>query len=178
MELNQAAIEKAIVESAVERLLENRDYTRQIDVEFKSRIDTLFKEQAEVRIRAAIDQAVEDGFDREYRRVDSWGQPQGEATTIRKQLEDAVSGYWEKKVDSNGKETKDSYSSAMTRAQYVMLKACGEDFSKLLKAEAVTVTAHLKDGLRAQLRDFVDKALKDLFHVRSQQDQAEGRHYG
>jgi cation transport regulator ChaB len=177
MELNQAAIEKAIVETAVNEVLGRWDPHKGIDAEIKKRIDKLFTERAEQQITAAINQAIEDGFDREYRRVDSWGQPQGQPTTIRKQLEDSISDYWNKKVDSNGKPTDSTYNGT-TRAQYVMVKACGEDFHKLVQQNAINVTAELKDALRAQLRGFVDETLKNLFKVATLQDKAEGRSYG
>ena len=52
-----------------------------------------------------------------------------------------------------------------------MAQICAKDFSDQMKSAAVSVTASLKDGFRAQLAKHVDGLLDELFRVKSIQDQ-------
>lgn len=177
MELNQSAIERAIVAEAVESLMGETDLAAVVKQEIKLRVDKVFADNASDLIEAAVQDVIKSGFEREFVKVDSYGRPAGSPTTIGKELEKLVTGYWAAKVDSAGKPTDSSYNSA-TRAEWLLVKACGEDFHKLVKDNAIAVTAQLKDGLRGQLRAFVDSSLRDLFRVQSREDQAEGRSRG
>lgn len=139
--------------------------------EIERRIDKLFKERAEAQISAAIDAAISGALDREYFRVDTWGQKQGKGTTIRSELGKLVDTYWTTNVDPRtGKPTDNTYS-AVTRAQFVMTQVCAEDFTDKMKQSAVSVTAALKDGFRKQLGAHVDSLLDELFRVKSLADQ-------
>lgn len=139
--------------------------------EIEARIERVFKERADAAVSAAIDAAVGNALDREYRRINAWGEADGTATTIRKELEKLADGYWTQKVDARtGKVTDNSYNS-VTRAQYVMTQVCAEDFTAQMKQAAVSATAALKDGFRKQLAGHVDNLLNELFRVQSMQDQ-------
>lgn len=177
MQIDQEKIQEAIVVAAVDDIFRDWSPIKDVLKKVDDRIDKLFAEQASATIRAAIDTAIADGVDREYVRVDSWGRPQGEKTSIRQELEASITDYWNQRVDSAGKPTASTYN-ATTRAQYLLIQAAGEDFHKLVKQNAISVTAALKDGLRGQLRSFVDQSLGELFRVQSHEDQAEGRTNG
>lgn len=129
-----------------------------------------FAEQAEKQIQAVIAQAIKDGFDREYQKVDSFGVPVGAKTSIRKSLETLVSGYWAAKVDPRTGKPCDHYN-AVTRAEYTMTQICAADFGETMRQHAINVTGHLKDGLRNKLAVHMDQMLNDLFRVKSLQDQ-------
>lgn len=135
---------------------------------------TLFssnEQRASAQIQAAIDDAIKQGFEREYQKVDSWGQAVGEQTSIKQQLDKMVGGYWNTPVDKRtGNPTEHGYS-AITRAEFLMAKICAEDFSETMKNSAVQVTGALKDGLRNQMGQHMDQLLESLFRVRSLQDQ-------
>lgn len=178
MDLNLDAkkLEAAIISEAANQILDAEGgaaFTRLLDGVRKSveaRIDKIFAETADAAIQNAVAKAIQDGFEKEYCRVNQWGKPEGKPTTIAKELSRVVSGYWNEKVDSNGKPTDSSYSS-MTRAEFVMLKVCGDDFSARMKDAALNVTGALKDGLRNQMAQQMDRMLDGLFHVKSLQDQ-------
>ena len=53
----------------------------------------------------------------------------------------------------------------------MMAQICANDFSEKMRQAAVSVTAALKDGFRAQLATHVDGLLDELFRVKSLQDQ-------
>ena len=168
---NAAVIELAAQKIADAVMYEDNDVQQIAKREITARIDRIFKERADAAVSAAIDAAVSNALDREYKRVNAWGQAEGTATTIRKELEKLADGYWTQKVDpKSGKPTDSSYS-AVTRAQYVMAQVCAEDFTAQMKQAAISATAAMKDGFRRQLAGHVDGLLDELFRVKSLQDQ-------
>ena len=173
IELDPKAIQKAVVADVADHFInENRgDLRDRITKEIDARIGKIFAEKVEEILDAEIAKTIENGFDRTYQAVDSFGHPKGEPTTIRQRLSKLTGDYWSTKVGSNGKPTESQYNS-MSRAEYVMIQACGKDFAEQLKQEAVNVASSLKDGLRAELRKWIDTTLSQLFKVRSADDQA------
>jgi hypothetical protein len=171
LNINEDDLKKAIVEKAADELLRHdEDLSAMVSKEVDRRIQKIFVDRAEAQIAAAVDAAVQKGFDVEYQRVNNWGQPEGEKTTIRAQLDKLIGGYWTTKVDSRTGKPGDSYNST-TRAEYLMTQICAENFSEEMKKHAANIAGHLKDGLRGQLASVMDKMLNDLFHVKSLQDQ-------
>lgn len=172
LNINEEDIKKAIVEKAASDLLnDDDDLSGMVRKEVERRVQKIFVERAEAQIAAAVDAAVQNGFDTGYQRVNSWGQPEGEKTTIRAQLDKLIGGYWTAKVDlSTGKATDSSYSS-VSRAEYLMTQICAENFSEEMKKHAQNITGSLKDGLRGQMAKVMDGMLDELFRIRSLQDQ-------
>lgn len=171
LNINEEDLKAAIVQKAAEEILSQYDLSEMIRKEVKSRLDKIFVDRAEAQIQAAIDTAVNGAFEREYQRVTSWGEQEGPKTSIRKELEKTVEGYWSAKVDTrSGKPTDSSYNS-VTRAEYLMTQICAEDFSKEMRQNLQNVTGALKDGLRNQLAKQMDTMLDGLFHIKSLQDQ-------
>lgn len=172
LNINEDDLKRAIIERAADQIIGEGDHLSSlIQKEVVKRIDVLFATQAEAQIKAAINDAIQVGFEREYQKVNSWGEPDGPKTSIKKSLEVLVNGYWSAKVDpKTGKATSSDYNS-VTRAEYVMTQVCGEKFSEQMGSHVLSVAGHLKDGLRNQLAQHLDKMLNDLFRVRSLQDQ-------
>ena len=171
LNINEEDLKAAIVAKATDELLAQDDeLTSMVGKEVRARLDKIFVDRAQAQIQAAIDSAVANAFEREYRRVTSWGEPDGDPTTIRKELEKTVGAYWSAKVDPRTGKASDSYAS-VTRAEYLMTQVCAEDFSKSLSSAVLSVTGGLKDGLRNQLAKQMDGMLNDLFRVKSLQDQ-------
>ncbi|QIL72288.1 hypothetical protein G7048_19175 [Diaphorobacter sp. HDW4B] len=171
LNINEEDLKKAIVEKAADELLrQDDDLSKMVHAEVQRRVQKIFVERADAQIAAAVDAAVQKGFDTEYQRVNNWGQPEGEKTTIRTQLDKLIGGYWTTKVDTRSGKPSDSYNST-TRAEYLMTQICAENFSEEMKKHATNIAGHLKDGLRNQMAGVMDKMLSDLFHVKSLQDQ-------
>jgi hypothetical protein len=171
LNINEEEIKKVIVGQAVNELLEDELLSGLVAKEVKARIDKIFIDRAESAIDAAINQEVQNSFDREYQRITSWGEPDGPKTTIRAQLEKTVAGYWSAMVDAKtGKASTSSYNT-VSRAEYLMAQVCAADFSESLKQSVLSVTGALKDGLRNQLALQMDAMLDGLFKIRSLQDQ-------
>lgn len=170
--LDEDKLHEAIIERAAEQIVCDMSGARDMVREaVNRRVNKIFAETAEAEIQARIKASFEDALHREYFRTDSFGQRQGEGTTLAKQLDRMVTGYWSERVDGNGKPTTDSYGKNMSRAEYLMAQVCAKDFSDQMKQAAISVTAALKDGFRAQMAGHVDKLLDELFRVKSLQDQ-------
>ena len=164
MELNQERIEAAIIAEVADRIIGEDELFNRVRTAVETRIDKLFKESADAQIRAAIEKAIADGFEREYTRVNSWGDREGGPTTIRKELEKVIGDYWNQKVDSSGKPT--NYNGS-TRAEWVMAQMVAKDFEGQMKQHVVNVGGALKDQLRASLHETINELVSGVFKVNS-----------
>jgi hypothetical protein len=171
MELDKKRIEDAIIADVADKIIGEDDLYSRVKKAVEQRIDALFKDKADAQIAAAIEDAIRNGFDREYCRISSWGERQGEPTTIRKELEKLISGYWNEKVDRHGKPTSYSSTNDITRAEWLMTQLVANDFKDDMKQHVVNITAGLKDGLRKELHKTVNQLLSGTFHVKSLDDQ-------
>lgn len=172
LNINEDDLKTAIVAKVSDELLrDGDDLSGLVAVDLKKRIDKIFNERVTDQIETAINETINGSFEREYRRVNSWGEQEGPSTTIRKELEKTVNAYWSAKVDPRtGKPSGSDYNS-VTRAEYLMTQVCAEDFTKEMKQSMSNVTGALKDGMRVQLAKQMDMMLDGLFHIKSLQDQ-------
>lgn len=169
MQIDQEKIEKAIIADAVHGFTTDDDLYDRIKKGIDARIDKLFADRVEKHIGEAVEACVKSGFEREYQKADSFGRATGPTTSIAKELETLVQNYWTERVDRNGKKTDSSYSST-SRAEWMMVQICADDFSKEMKQHVVNVAAALKDNFRAVLNQHVAVLLSDVFKVQSQGD--------
>lgn len=169
MEINQERIEAAIVAEVSGRIIGDDELFDRVRKAVDTRIDRLFKDNADAQIRAAIDAAITSGFDREYTRVNSWGEREGAPTTIRKELEKVIGDYWNEKVGNDGKPT--NYN-GVTRAEWVMSRLVAKDFEGQMKQHVVNVGGALKDQLRASLHETINELVSGVFKVNSAGDRA------
>jgi hypothetical protein len=169
MQIDQGRIESAIVAEAVTHLVGEEEFLNRIRRAVDDRINKLFKAKADAQIDAAINDAIRNGFDREYCRVTAWGEKDGEPTTIRKELDKVIGNYWNVQVDSNGKSAS-GYGAKMTRAEWIMSKIVADDFSGQMKQHVANIAGGLKDNLRRSLHETVNELLSDVFKVKSIDD--------
>lgn len=174
MELNQKRIEDAIVAEVAHKMLGDEELYERTKRAIDARIDKLWKETAEQRVRSEVELAISSGFEREYQKLDGFGNKVGDRTSIRAELEKLIGGYWNERVGSDGKPTSGSYNTT-TRAEWMMTKLCADDFAGQMKTHVVSVAGALKDGFRKELYSTVNRLLSDVFHVRSLDDQGKGR---
>lgn len=171
MQLDQARIEAAIVSEAVSKFINDDDVYERVKKGIDARIDGLFETRVSELIKSTVEAIAKDGFEREYTKRDGFGRPVGQPTSISKELENLVSGYWQTRVGRDGKPTDSSYSS-MSRAEWMMVQICADDFSKEMKQHVVNVGGALKDHFREVLNQHVAGMLSDVFHVKSAGDVA------
>ena len=179
LSVNEDQLIEIVAQKVADEVIDNERLISRAVTMLEDRVNQLFTEVVDQQIRDKAAEITRDAFDRSYRRVDGFGRPAGEETTIAKELGWMISEYWSQAVDKSGKPTeKNSYTKSMSRAEWTMLQICSGDFQGELKQHAVNVTASLKDGLRARLRQEVDQALSSLFRVVSHDDKEEGRRNG
>lgn len=172
LSFNEEDLKAAVVQKAADEFIQGaNDLDGLVAKEVKRRLDAIFIERAEKQIADAIDEAVRDGFNREYQRVTAWGDAEGPKTTIRAELEKTVSAYWSEKVDTRSGTASSSSYNSVTRAEYLMTQICAKDFTEGMKQSVNNVTGALKDGLRVQLAKQMDEMLSNLFHIKSLADQ-------
>jgi len=172
LNINEEDLKAAIVERAADEILkQDDDLTAMISKEVKARLDKIFIDRAEAQIEAAIDNAVQTSFDREYQRVTSWGEASGPKTSIRAQIGKIITGYWSEQVHPRTGKPDSGYGDKVTRAEFLVTQLCAKDFSEQMRQDAIQITGALKDGLRNQMAKVMDDMLSTLFHVRSLQDQ-------
>ncbi len=174
MEINQDAIEAAIVRDVADRIVNEDDIYGRVKTAVDARINAIFKETADAKIQEAIETAITKGFEHEYTRVDTFGQRKGTATTIRAELEKMIGGYWNEKVDKQGKPGS-GYGCDITRAEWMMTQLVAADFQGNMKQHIINLGGALKDKLRGELHQTVNKLLSEVFHVRSEDDEAARR---
>jgi len=174
IQLDNEKIMAAVVDKIAEEFArEDHELFDAVERRINAKIDQQFRQMVEPRIKDEIDKALTNAFDREYYRTNSWGEREGEPTSIAKELQKLMTNFWQEKVDEKGNPS--SYSK-ITRAEYTMSKVLGEDFRKEMEKYIISSAAGLKDGLRGALRTQIDEMLGNLFRVRSGQDQAESRY--
>lgn len=169
MELDKTRIEDAIVREVADNLMHENELRERVKNAAAKRIDEMFKTVAEAQISAAVESAIKSGFDHEYSRVNTFGQREGELTTIRKELERVIAGYWNEKVDRQGNPS-NGYGSDITRAEWTMMQIVAASFKDDMKQHVINLGGALKDGLRAELHKTVNSLLSEVFHVKSLDD--------
>ena len=173
MELDKERIERAVIDSVAESMASDGELESRIKAAVDARIDHHFKTIGDAQISDAVNRAIAAGFEHEYCRVDNFGRKQGQPTTIRSELNRLVAGYWNERVDKNGKPTDSTYSS-MPRAEWMMCQLVAADFHGEMKQHIVNLGGSLKDSLRAQLRSTLDLLLSEVFYVKSNGDRELG----
>lgn len=174
MQLDQTRIEDAIIAEVADKLMGSDDLYGRAKKAVEEKINRLWKEEAEARVRSEVEAAITAGFEREYQKTDAFGQKVGATTTIRAELERLIGGYWNERVGSDGKPTSSSYNT-VTRAEWMMTKLCADDFAGQMKVHVINVGGALKDAFRKELHSTVNRMLSEVFHVRSLGDQGKGR---
>ncbi len=170
MEIDKKRIEDAIIRQVASDLISDESLWDCAKRAFDARIEKLWTEVAETRLRSEIELAITNGFEREYVKLDSFGQQKGEKTSIRAELEKQISGYWNTKVDRQGKPST-AYGADMTRSEWMMTQLVASDFQGEMKQHVINLGGSLKDHLRKQLHETVNGLLSQVFYVRSQGDE-------
>jgi hypothetical protein len=175
MELNTKRIEDGVILEVADRILDEDDIRSMARKAIQGKIDAFWKTTVEENIQEIVNTAIREGFDHEYQRVTSFGEPVGEKTTIKKELEKQIQGYWSEKVDAKGKvETGYYKDKALTRAEWVMSQIVIKDFHAGMEGHIASIGGALKDHLRLSLHETVNEMLSGIFRVKSLDEQRPG----
>ena len=175
MELNQTRIEDAIVAEVADKMVCDDTLWDRVKVAVDARINRHFSDVADERIRSAVELAISEGFERTYFKVNSYGQRDGEPTSIRKELERLIGDYWNATVGRDGKPSS-GYGNTLTRAEWMITQLVAADFQGEIKQHIINLGGSLKDKLRSELHHTVNQLLSEVFKVRSAEDQKLTRH--
>jgi hypothetical protein len=173
MEIDKQRIEDAIISQVSKDIISDEAIWDRAKSAFDARVDKLWKDVAEQRIRSEIELAISSGLEREYIKVDSFGQQKGPKTTIRAELEKQIGGYWNEKVDRHGKPSS-GYGADLTRAEWMMTQLVASDFQGEMKQHVVNVGGALKDQLRLSLHGTINELVSGVFKVNSVGDREIG----
>ncbi len=166
MEIDKQRIEDAIIKQVAGDLISDESLWERARHAFDHRIEKLWVDVAESRLRSEIELAITNGLEREYCKIDSFGQQKGEKTSIRIELEKQIGGYWNTKVDRQGKPS-NGYGADLTRAEWMMTQLVATDFNGEMKQHIVNLGGALKDHLRKSLHETVNELLSGVFKVNS-----------
>jgi hypothetical protein len=172
MQIDQAKIEKAIIDGAVSGFIDDGDLYERVKKGIEARIDNLFATKVAQSVTETVERIAKEGFERQYRKTDSFGRPVGEPTSISKELEAMIGNYWNHRVNLRGEPVENGAYNSTSRAEWMMAKVCADDFSKEMKQHVVNVAGALKDHFRGVLNDHVATMLTDVFKVQSEGDRA------
>ncbi len=170
MELNQTRIEDGVIQEVADRLIDENKLSALVRTMVEDRVNTHFKNVADKQIQDVINESIQQGFDKVYMKVNTYGEVASPPTTIRKELEKLVEGYWNEKVGRDGKATTSSYNDKWTRAEWVMMQIVSDKFTEDMKQHTVNIAGALKDGLRKELQLTVNRLLSEVFHVTTADD--------
>lgn len=111
------------------------------------------------------------GFEHEYTKVSSFGRPEGEPTTLAKELERQVQTYWQTKVDNSGQPSI-GYGTKITRAEWLMARMVSEGYKDHMQSLVSSCAGMFKDELRKSLFASTNDMLAHMFKVQTPTDQA------
>jgi len=169
VDINIKAVEQAVAAEMARIAQEEFDPREMLEKAVQKRINDVFTACAEKQIADAVNAAIREGFDHEYCRVNTFGNPVGNQTTIRKELDRMIAEYWNTKVDRNGKPS-DGYGVVMTRAEWTMAQMVASDFKGEMQQHVVNIAGGLKDGLRKTLHATINELLAGVLRVQTVDD--------
>jgi urocanate hydratase len=142
-----------------------------VNTEINRRIEVAFGKLIPKKIDEAISGALEKAMSQSINPVDIWGDPVGEATSIREQLGQRAKKFWETMVDHEGKPAKsESYygmSRAVSRAEWMLGKIVAEEFATQVRQNAINILGAFKDKLSENAKAAIDKHLDELIRVKT-----------
>jgi hypothetical protein len=154
-----------VLNLCVERLIE------QIDGDIGETVVDIVQARVKESVAKQVPDAISKALDSELQRllearitpVDMWGDPTGEATTIRDQLHKRAVTFFNEKVDNEGRPT--SYGGS-PRYQRIYADLANTAFSKAVKDNIDTIAAAVKTSVRETIWRDMDTALNQAFNVK------------
>ncbi len=157
-----------IAERAFEAVFEDRETSEQeyideivcdkLEKEVKNLVEQAHANIVE-KVNAIMYTAVEQVFNEPFQRINVWGEPEGEPTTIKDMIALEAKNYWEQKVDSRGNVS--SYTNAKPRAEYYATKIIEHVYDKQLEQQSKALAQKLKAKIPETIGDEVAKTIKN-----------------
>jgi hypothetical protein len=168
--VNPEEIANLAAEKLADEVADKRDIAAMASKIILARIDEMFASTIKLQIDVALSARLEEAMTQTINPVNIWGEPIGEQTSIRDQLNARAKEFWTTPVDSSGNAAKpDQYAHAKqkTRAEWMLGKIVSEKFAEEVKQNAVNILAIFKEKIRADGHAALDKHLDELVRVKS-----------
>lgn len=129
----------------------------------QTHIRGVVERQTQEAVSKALDAEIQRILESKITPVDMWGEPTGEATTIRDQLHKRAVNFLSEKVDKDGKPM--PYGGA-PRYQRIYAELANTAFSKAVSENIETIAAAVKKSVRDTIWRDLDTALNNTFKVK------------
>lgn len=133
------------------------------------RVDEYFKSTVKSKIDTYLAESMEKLVSTEIAPVNIWGEKTGEPTTLRDAMAEKARDYWNVVVNDDGKPS-DRWGAKLTRAEWLMKKIAGEEFSAAIKQNLTNIVGAFKDALRDQAQKDIGEHLNKILAVKTKQD--------
>ena len=141
-------IRQQIIDAASQQVVEEISHEIQGDV----------RKVVQTSINKKINILVEETLGQIYQPIDTWGEPTGEATTLRKEFKKACENWWRVKVDDKGNVDK-SYRT-IPRYEWVAKKAIEKIITINLQKEFNKLIADTKTQVKVGVVEVINGAIE------------------
>lgn len=133
------------------------------------RVDEYFAATVKSKIDTYLAETMHKLVSTEIAPVNIWGEKTGEPTTLRDAMAEKARDYWNVVVNDDGKPS-DRWGAKLTRAEWLMKKIVGEEFSAAMKQNLTDIVGTFKDALRIQAQKDIGEHLNKILAVKTKQD--------
>lgn len=141
-----------VVEAAAKKLISTM--SREMRMELNKKVAEAVEKEITHRLRDVVDDIIRQPIQPR----DAFGEPIGEAKSLRLTVHDEMRAAMETTVDIYGKVAqKSAYSNTMTRAQYLLRNILTNEIAQVCRTEAKA----LKEQAKNAVAEAVAKAVKD-----------------
>ena len=149
--IDKALVQEQVVSNITNQMMPN------IRHEIKMTVLANLDKAVDNMIAEIVEEVTSDVF----QPTTSWGEPNGEPTTIKDMIAEKTLKWWEDKVDRQGKPTR--YTGAITRAEYFAEKTVGEYVRRQLDNDIKDLTARAKETINDAMAEAIKKNLKRMW---------------
>lgn len=118
--------------------------------------------KAEASIDAAINELTQEVLTQTFQPLTSWGEPQGEETTIRDMMAVKMENWWRQNVNKKG-EASDRYGDKMTRAEWYARDIVGKYVDRQLRTEMKGIIDAGKDKVRQAMSKSIKEQIEQIW---------------
>jgi hypothetical protein len=125
----------------------------------QQRIEALAREQFDALARAK----VQEFFTMAHRKTNTWGEPTGEAVSLREILLDKFRAYLDENVDEKGQVS--SYSKSMKRSQWMLNELAHKPLHDAVDQTVQSIAAKAKEQIQASVSRYIAEQLSPRIEV-------------
>jgi hypothetical protein len=153
--------------TVAERLCEKLEPTIKKMVEAK--LNDVLNEQWHATVGEQANKAILEYLEKPRRKTNSYGEPTGDTTMLSSKIPEAVIGWLQQRVDSDGRDRTDNYNrdSYPTRVDFLLKKLVTDQLSSEIKKSVDDVTAKARQLVAGQVGRFVSEKMIPSIELKS-----------